>query len=159
MNTTALPDHEIVLGAPAEVPPAPELAPALGLWQQRLETAGLACRSVALFSADPAWRAPFADSAVDQAWAAARERVSRKEPVALAKLGDGLLVATHLQLPSGQPAVVGALLAPPLEKQTPGRPQCFSSPSGAGRRKAAALGALTTSAICHCCCCHWAGCN
>ena len=140
MNTTALPDHEIVLGAPAEVPPAPELAPALGLWQQRLAAAGLACRSVALFSADPAWRAPFADSAVDEAWAAARERVSRKEPVALAKLGDGLLVATHLQLPSGQPAVVGALLAPPLEKQALGRPKCFSSPSGGRSPQGGGLG-------------------
>ena len=118
MNTaTVLPDHEIVLSAPAEAPPAPELVPALAMWQQRLAAAGLACRAVALFSADPAWRAPFsvngADSLAEEAWAAARERVSRKEPVALAKLGDDLLVATHLALPSGQPAVVGALLAPP----------------------------------------------
>ena len=118
MNTaTVWPDHEIVLSAPAEAPPAPELVPALAMWQQRLAAAGLACRAVALFSADPAWRAPFsvngADSLAEEAWAAARERVSRKEPVALAKLGDDLLVATHLALPSGQPAVVGALLAPP----------------------------------------------
>ncbi|CAN5136437.1 hypothetical protein BH11PSE10_BH11PSE10_19420 [soil metagenome] len=113
MNTLALPDHEIVLAPPAELPAAPELAPALLMWQQRLAAAGLACRAVALFSADPAWRAPFADSVVDEAWATAHGRVSRQEPVALAKLGDELLVATHLQLPSGQPAVVGALLAPP----------------------------------------------
>ena len=117
MSDDLLQDHEIVLGAPAEAPPAPELAPALAMWQQRLAAAGLACRAVALFSADPAWRSPFfvngTDASVDEAWAAARERVSRQEPVALAKLGDALLVATHLALPSGQPAVVGALLAPP----------------------------------------------
>ena len=117
MSDDLLQDHEIVLGAPAEAPPAPELAPALAMWQQRLAAAGLACRAVALFSADPAWRSPFfvngTDATVDEAWAAARERVSRQEPVALAKLGDALLVATHLALPSGQPAVVGALLAPP----------------------------------------------
>ena len=113
MSADLLQDHEIVLGAPAEAPPAPELAPALGVWQQRLAAAGLACRGVALFSADPAWRAPFADAVADEAWVTARELVSRKDPVALAKLGDELLVATHLQLPSGQPAVVGALLASP----------------------------------------------
>jgi len=108
-------DHEMVLGAPAAPPPAPELAPALAMWQQRLGAAGLACRAVALFSEDPAWRAPFADAdaAVAEAWASTRVRVSRQDPVALAKLGDELLVATHLQLPSGQPGVVGALLAPP----------------------------------------------
>ncbi len=112
-------DHELVLGAPPAPAAAPELAPALAMWQQRLGAAGLACRAVALYGEDPAWRAPFpqvdvdADPAVAEAWASARARVSRQEPVALAKLGSELLVATHLQLPSGQPGVVGALLAPP----------------------------------------------
>lgn len=110
-------DHEALL--PAETAQrAAELAPALQMWQQRLAAAGLACRGVALFSADPAWRAAFtldaAQAAVDQAWADARVRVSRDSPVALVRVETGeLLVATHLQLPSGQPGIVGALLAPP----------------------------------------------
>lgn len=114
MSTAQL-DHEMVLGAPVEQQPAPELAPALAMWRQRLGAAGLACRGVALFGEDPAWRAPFDDAApaVAEAWEGARARVSRQDPVALVKLGGELLVATHLQLPSGQPGVVGALLAPP----------------------------------------------
>ena len=110
-------DHEALL--PAETAQrAAELAPALQMWQQRLAAAGLACRGVALFSADPAWRAAFtldaAQAAVDQARAEARVRVSRDSPVALVRVETGeLLVATHLQLPSGQPGIVGALLAPP----------------------------------------------
>ena len=138
-------DHEALL-PPEPVQQVAELAPALQIWQQRLAAAGLACRGVALFSADPAWRADFLpteaqavgptpqdtraiqdipgspamhaaptpQARIAQAWADARLRVTRDSPVALARVEpSGLLVATHLQLPSGQPAIVGALLAPP----------------------------------------------
>jgi multidrug efflux pump subunit AcrA (membrane-fusion protein) len=110
-------DHEAVLPPPAATPQAAELAPALAIWQQRLAAAGLACQGVALYAADPAWRAPFerADAAeVNVAWAEARVRVTRDSPVALSRVATGeLLVATHLMLPSGQPGIVGALLQPP----------------------------------------------
>lgn len=119
---TNLPEHEALVAPPAAAPPAPELAPALQMWHQRLGAAGLGCRAVALFSADAAWRADFQvdDSALAEAWAGLRARVARDSPVALARLdqaegpaGGELLIATSLQLPSGQPGIVGALLAPP----------------------------------------------
>lgn len=111
------PGHEAVL--PAEpVAQAAELQPALAAWRQRLGAAGLVCHGVALHSAQAAWCAAFqldqAQAEVDQAWAEARARVTPDSPVALARVATGeLLVATHLQLPDGQPATVGALLAPP----------------------------------------------
>lgn len=107
-------DHEAVLPPPAATPQAAELAPALAMWLQRLHAAGLGCHGVALHAADAAWRAPFERADVAEAWAEARARVTRDSPVALSRVATGeLLVATHLALPSGQPGVVGALLAPP----------------------------------------------
>lgn len=107
-------DHEAVLPPPSATPQAAELAPALAMWLQRLHAAGLACQGVALHAADAAWRAPFERADVAEAWAEARARVTRDSPVALSRVPTGeLLVGTHLQLPSGQPGIVGALLSPP----------------------------------------------
>ncbi len=130
------PDHEAVLEPPVVVQ-APELAPALLAWQQRLAAAGLACRAVALYSPDPAWCADFSAPAASAAdpcaparaaaadrppagawadtWAGLRVRVSRQQPVALAKLegSTDLMVATSLTLPDGRAGIVGAVLGPP----------------------------------------------
>ncbi len=111
-------DHETVLPQQA-VAPAAELAPALALWQQRLAAAGLACQGVALHAADPAWQSPFVRADVSAAWAEARGRVSAESPVALARIAaGGLLVATQLALPSGEPGIVGALLSPPHDDRS-----------------------------------------
>ncbi len=101
-----------------------ELVRALQSWQQRLTAAGLACRAVACHGADARWQCPFplADSALDETWAALRGRVSGEQPVALGKVGAAaaadLLMATALQLPGGQPGVVGVLLAPPHNERS-----------------------------------------
>src|SRR4051794_3365753 len=99
--------------APAALATAPELAPALAAWQQRLNASGVVCRATAFHSADPRWTLPFpgADRALAAAWASLRKRVGADSPVALGKAGAeasaDLLVATSLQLPGGLVGIVG----------------------------------------------------
>ncbi len=91
---------------------------------QRLNACGVACRNAAFHSADLRWNFPFpqSDRALTEAWASLRKRVTPENPVALGKAdGDAdadLLVATSLQLPGGQPAVVGVALAPPHNERS-----------------------------------------
>ena len=109
---------------PAAPPAASELGPALAAWRQRLNACGVSCRAAAFHSADPRWTLAFpeADRALANAWANLRKRVTPESPVALGKVdgdaGSDLLVATSLQLPGGQPGIVGATLAPPHNERT-----------------------------------------
>ena len=104
---------------PAAAATVDEFAAAIEAWRARLGAAGVACRAVACHCADARWTRDFAgaDSALSQAWAALRARVSPEQPVALGQVEGGagreLLMATVLQLPGGERATVGIVLAPP----------------------------------------------
>jgi multidrug resistance efflux pump len=110
--------------APAAPAVADELVPALAAWRQRLNACGVVCHAAAFHSADPRWTLAFPDAerALVDAWANLRKRVSAENPVALGKASDDasadLLLATSLQLPGGQPGIVGARLAPPHNERT-----------------------------------------
>ena len=107
-------------GVAAPQPPAnAELAATLEAWRTRVAGAGAPCRAAAFHSEDAAWTHTFAagDAALNEAWTGLRARVSADNPVALAKVsgpsGAEMLLATVLQLPSGQAGVVGVCLTPP----------------------------------------------
>ncbi|MGZ8218515.1 hypothetical protein, partial [Methylomagnum sp.] len=108
------------------IPPPSPLAQTLDAWRQRLASAGLACRAVALHAEDARWAAPFPDghAAPADLWATTRARVTPENPVALAKVEGGganeLLLATALPLPEGGPGIVGVVLgAPHHERMVP----------------------------------------
>lgn len=115
------------VSAPADAaqPQAPanaELAGTLDAWRTRVAAAGAPCRAAAFHGESPAWthEFPAADAALTRAWSSLRERVSAANPVALAKVegaGGEMLLATVLQLPSGQAGVVGVCLTPPHQEK------------------------------------------
>jgi multidrug resistance efflux pump len=96
---------------------------ALQAWRARLTAAGVACRLAAFYSEDAGWCAPFPEqeSTLQSAWQSLRTRVSATQPVALSRVdGAGrqeLLMATALQMPTGQDGIVGILLAPPHDER------------------------------------------
>lgn len=119
-------------GAEARAQPSgsPELNAALEAWRRRLSGAGVACRAMALHSADAAWTSDFHEggTALQARWRELSGRVQKGETVALGKVdgaaGAGLLVAAAVHLPEARatvddlPAampmgVAGVLLAPP----------------------------------------------
>jgi hypothetical protein len=109
--------------APSDQTPATEqgVPMALEAWRKRLGTAGIVCRAVAFHGGDAHATQDFpAEAMVSEAWAALRARVSLDSPVALSKHGAGgdLLMAASVQLPTGQPGIVGALLASPVDERT-----------------------------------------
>jgi hypothetical protein len=124
------PDEPVALGGEAVaitvVAPAPDpgLLTALDGWRTRLSSAGVACRAVAMHSADAAWALEFpeADGSLSKSWTDLRVRVSADNPVALGKVGaavgSDMLMATAVQLPTGQMGVVGVALAPPHNERT-----------------------------------------
>lgn len=122
--------EEAAVGTQAESSVSPELSTALESWRRRLSGAGVACRALALHSADPVWTHDFAtgDAALRARWSELCMRVHAGEPVALGKVGGAagadLLMATAVHLPDAAGAtehgdarvvvgVAGVLLAPP----------------------------------------------
>ncbi len=93
------------------------LAAALENWRQRLGAGGLACREVAFAGPDPRWSREFTTTALAQAWASLRLRVTPANPVALGRVDatpqSDMLFATSVQLPDGRTGVVCAAIAPP----------------------------------------------
>jgi len=93
-------------------------------WRTRLAGAGVSCRQVAIHSTESGWNLDFppGDEALGQCWAELRGRVSADNPVALSKVGSApgadMLMATVVQLPTGQMGVLGVLLAPPHDERT-----------------------------------------
>jgi multidrug resistance efflux pump len=105
---------------PADSTPLPSpLAQTLDAWRQRLASAGLACRAVALHAEDTRWTCGFPEGqgALAELWASTRARVTAENPVALAKVegqaANELLMATALPLPPGGLGIVGVVLGPP----------------------------------------------
>jgi multidrug efflux pump subunit AcrA (membrane-fusion protein) len=110
------------LSAPAT---APQLARALETWRVRLTSAGVACRAVALHSADVAWQQPFdaAQAALQARWQALRATLAPGQAVAVDRpaggaAGHDLLLACPITLPDGAAAQVGLALAPPYSDRT-----------------------------------------
>jgi multidrug resistance efflux pump len=103
---------------------APELVEAVTAWQLRLSSAGVACRAVAVRSSDPHWLIDFDASLADLGtqWNALWPQVGPSTPLLLANIGPqsggDLLLATTLQMPSGQAGVIGIALAPPHNDRT-----------------------------------------
>lgn len=101
-----------------------QLHAAVNGWRARLADAGVSCRQIAIHSADPGWNLnfPLDDQILDRCWVELRVRVSADNPVALSKVnaaaGADMLMATAVQLPSGQMGVLGVLLAPPHDERT-----------------------------------------
>ena len=113
--SSALPvnEHEALL-PPEAVVQAPELAPALAAWRERLAAAGVACLGVALHSDQAAWCAGFEPADWAGTWAELCRRVDRANPVALVRLeqAQALMVGMRLNLPDGQPTPAGQGFAP-----------------------------------------------
>ena|GEM_PF-1593583 len=101
-----------------------QLRVALDGWRARLAGAGVSCRQVAMHSADALWSLDFppGEEALKRCWAELHARVSADNPVALGKVGAAsgadMLMATAVQLPTGQMGVLGVLLAPPHNERT-----------------------------------------
>ncbi len=98
---------------------APGLVEAVEAWRARLAAAGVACRAVALHTADPQYVLDLPESLPElrERWHAQREAVA---PGAAANVlrpsaapGADLLLVAPLQMPNGQGGAVGVVLAPP----------------------------------------------
>lgn len=102
----------------------PGLVEAIEAWRQRLANAGVACRAVALHSADPQWQLDFQDSMPElrARWQTLRTSVDGAHPFGVDKpaalSGGDLLMASAIQLPQGQLGVVGMAMAPPYNDRT-----------------------------------------
>jgi biotin carboxyl carrier protein len=115
-----------VRSATDEIPAAISelLRAALDAWRARLAGAGVSYRQVAMHSVDANWNLDFSpgDEVLGQCWTELRTRVSVDNPVALGKVGTisgaGMLIATAVQLPTGQMGVLGVLLESPHSERT-----------------------------------------
>ena len=114
-------DPDVLLTTPATLPAA-GLLEAVETWRASLAGAGVACRSVALHGADPQFQLGFPASLPDLGlrWLALRNLDPQSGSVPVAQVvrvddqpGANLLIVTPLQLPDGQPGMVGVALAPP----------------------------------------------
>lgn len=116
---TEFPDELAAGGAPRRV-----LLQALEAWRGRLSTAGVACRGIAVQASDPVYRVEFSGALAETLaiWPDLAARVLAGEALVLSKssgsLGSDRLVATGLQLPDGQPGVIGVSLAAPHNDRT-----------------------------------------
>jgi multidrug resistance efflux pump len=103
---------------------APELVEAIAAWQGRLSSAGVACRAVAVHSSSPNWLIDFdaSQAALQSQWQELWPQVSPSNPLLLAsngpQSGGDLLLATTIQMPTGQVGVIGIALAPPHNDRT-----------------------------------------
>jgi len=107
--------------------PSPQhnaLTDAIEAWRVRLASAGVACRGVALFSADPQMQVDFPEAWADHRaeWHALRGRIDTANPLGLAQVRPGtsgdLLIASTIQLPQGHAGTVGIALVQPHNDRT-----------------------------------------
>jgi len=106
----------------------PVLAAALESWRVRLTSAGIACRAVALHGQSPGWQLEFADGTapgLGARWLALRSTLDAAQSLAIDRPNlagqagsPDVLLACAIDLPGGQRACAGVLLAPPCNDRT-----------------------------------------